>query len=135
MKISLFVFLLLFNVCLAEEKQENGGDFEKKQVLTIKDVKEDNQANKVSILILNKVTTKSYNLSIEIGKTKTFDRFTIEPLFCWKSLPTEIEENKVLLKIKENSQDIFYGWMFSSSPSINPFEHPMFDISVINCVK
>ena len=28
---------------------------------------------------------------------------------------------------------IFNGWMFSSSPSIEPFDHPVYDVWLISC--
>ena len=28
---------------------------------------------------------------------------------------------------------VFNGWMFSSSPSIKPFDHPVYDIWLVNC--
>ena len=28
---------------------------------------------------------------------------------------------------------VFNGWMFSSSPSITPFDHPVYDIWLVNC--
>ena len=28
---------------------------------------------------------------------------------------------------------VFNGWMFSSSPSIAPFDHPVYDIWLVNC--
>ena len=36
---------------------------------------------------------------------------------------------------KKNKEDVyeFKGWMFSSSPSINPFDHPVYDIWLTRC--
>ena len=28
---------------------------------------------------------------------------------------------------------VFNGWMFSSSPSIAPFDHPVYDIWLVKC--
>ena len=35
----------------------------------------------------------------------------------------------------ENNNEVFVfnGWMFSSSPSITPFDHPVYDVWLINC--
>ena len=38
--------------------------------------------------------------------------------------------------INEESKDkvfIFNGWMFASGPSLNPFDHPVYDLWVIKC--
>ena len=35
----------------------------------------------------------------------------------------------------KNKDDVFVfnGWMFSSSPSITPFDHPVYDIWLVSC--
>ena len=104
----------------------------------IKDTKEINKANIVTIQALNKITGKSYEYKIKINDSQDFERLIITPLYCWKSSPSEIPENKVLLKVVENKinkgqEEIFYGWMFSSSPSISTLEHPMYDVKIVNC--
>ena len=37
----------------------------------------------------------------------------------------------------KNKDDVFVfnGWMFSSSPSITPFDHPVYDIWLVNVIK
>lgn len=104
----------------------------------IKDTKEINKANTVTIQALNKITGKSYEYKIKINDSQNFERLMITPLYCWKSSPSEIPENKVLLKVVEDKinkgqEEIFYGWMFSSSPSISTLEHPMYDVKIVNC--
>ena len=36
---------------------------------------------------------------------------------------------------KKNNDEVFVfnGWMFSSSPSITPFDHPVYDIWLVGC--
>ena len=107
-------------------------------VLKIKDVSDINKASVVTVLVLNKITAKSYSYDIGVGKKAKFERLLIEPLFCWKSSPEDVAENKALLKITETKVDktdsvVFYGWMFSSSPGISTLEHPMYDITVVDC--
>ena len=38
-----------------------------------------------------------------------------------------------LTKKDRNNVYVFNNWMFSSSPSIEPFDHPVYDIWLINC--
>ena len=28
---------------------------------------------------------------------------------------------------------VFSGWMFASSPALNPLEHPVYDVWVLSC--
>ncbi|MDR2526598.1 MAG: DUF2155 domain-containing protein [Rickettsiales bacterium] len=106
--------------------------------LKISEVRSENTANTVVILALDKLTSKSYKYRIKIGESVKFNRINITPLFCWKSLPDEFIENKALVRITGNdvdgsSREFFYGWFFSSSPSISVFEHPMYGVKLVNC--
>ena len=38
-----------------------------------------------------------------------------------------------LNNLDNNEVFVFNGWTFFSSPSINPFEHPVYDIWLTNC--
>jgi hypothetical protein len=128
MKNKLLIFFALFSISFANEVV-----VDEKMPLTIGKTQKENKAKTATIIALDKITTKRKKLIMEIGETKTFGRITIESLFCWKSLPSEPSENKVLLKIEEKNEELFYGWMFSSSPSINPFEHALYDVFVVDC--
>ena len=41
--------------------------------------------------------------------------------------------DKDLTKKNKNNVFVFNGWMFSSSPSIAPFDHPVYDIWLVSC--
>ena len=38
-----------------------------------------------------------------------------------------------LTKYDNDKVFVFNGWMFSSSPSIAPFDHPVYDIWLLGC--
>jgi hypothetical protein len=92
---------------------------------------------------LNKITAKTSLLEIKIGSTIKFGRLSITAHKCWQSPLEQRPESKILLEIfdsgevKTNEESkqtrIFYGWMFSSSPSISALEHPIYDITAVNC--
>lgn len=88
---------------------------------------------------LNKITGKTSIIEAQVGDTIYFEKLEILLLKCWKSYPEENTENKLLLKIFENKHNkkhlIFYGWFFSSSPSISGLEHPLYDLKLLNCEK
>ena len=46
-----------------------------------------------------------------------------------------IKTKKVKDLTNKNKDDVFVfnGWMFSSSPSIAPFDHPVYDIWLVGC--
>lgn len=105
---------------------------------TIKDTEDRRFVNTAKIRFINKITAKSFTKNVEIGETIKFGELQISPLKCWKSYPEETPENKLLLKVFEtnkNKEDklIFYGWIFSSSPSISSIEHQTYDITLEDC--
>lgn len=95
--------------------------------------------NKVAtIQILNKVTAKASILELPLKEKKQFGQLEIIAHKCWSAALDQKPENKILLEVLETQSDgeskrIFYGWMFSSSPSISDLENPVYDIRAIEC--
>ena len=48
---------------------------------------------------------------------------------------TSSEKGSSTSKTSKDNDDVFIfnGWMFSSSPSIAPFDHPVYDVWLIGC--
>ena len=98
-----------------------------------------NKVDFVEIKILDKVSSKNIKLIIKIGEEKKYENLLIKTLKCKNS---EFDDNPEItaylqvrdLNIKDNDKVfVFNGWTFSSSPSINPFDHPVYDIWLIKC--
>ncbi len=92
----------------------------------------------VSIQILDKVTSKIENITIDVGDSFIFGTIKIKVFLCKKRPPEEVPEDFVLIRIFDETslgkfEKIFQGWMISSSPSITPFEHPTYDVWVKDC--
>ena len=93
----------------------------------------------VQIKILDKVSSKNSKLEIEIGKEKKFKNLLIKALKCKNSEFDDNPEITAYLQVKDISDKsndevfVFNGWTFSSSPSIRPFDHPVYDIWLIKC--
>ena len=93
----------------------------------------------IEIKILDKVSSKSNLLKLKIGKEKKFKNLLIKSLKCKNS---EFDDNPEItayiqvqdLTNKDNDEVfIFNGWTFSSSPTINPFDHPVYNIWLTKC--
>ena len=88
----------------------------------------------VQIKILDKVSSKNNKLEIEIGKEKKFKNLLIKALKCKNSEFDDNPEITAYLQVKDTSDKsndevfVFNGWTFSSSPSVRPFDHPVYDI-------
>jgi len=136
--------LSLANLCFAEEKidkntpEETKIEIPEKPEITLNNVSSKNFTNNITLRGLNKITAKTFELKTQINKNIIFEKLDIMPIKCWKSPPTQKPENKALLKVYEKkingkTELIFYGWMFSSSPGLSALEHPMYDITVVDC--
>ena len=93
----------------------------------------------IEIKILDKVSSKSNLVKLKIGKEKRFKNLLIKSLKCKNS---EFDDNPEItayiqvqdLTNKDNDEVfIFNGWTFSSSPTINPFDHPVYNIWLTKC--
>ena len=98
-----------------------------------------NEAKFVEIKVLDKVSSINSKLILEVGKELKFENLLIKTLKCKNS---EFDDNPEItayiqvrdLNTSKNDQVfIFNGWFFSSSPSVNPFDHPVYDIWLSKC--
>ena len=93
----------------------------------------------IDIKILDKVSSKSSLLKLKIGEQKKFRNLLIKSLKCKNSEFDDNPEITAYLQVKDltnNNNDevfIFNGWTFSSSPTINPFDHPVYNIWLTKC--
>ena len=93
----------------------------------------------IEIKILDKVSSKNNLLKIKIGYEKKFKNLLIKSLKCKNSEFDDNPEITAYLQVKDLTNDnndevfVFNGWTFSSSPTINPFDHPVYDIWLTKC--
>ena len=93
----------------------------------------------IEIKILDKVSSKSNLLKLKIGEEKKFKNLLIKSLKCKKSEFDDNPEITAYIQVKDltNTDNdevfIFNGWTFLSSPTINPFDHPVYDIWLTKC--
>ena len=117
----LFIFINLTSLALAiESKEILEGEF-------------------IEIKILDKVSSKNNLLKIKIGEEKKFKNLLIKSLKCTNSEFDDNPEITAYIQVQDltnNNKDevfVFNGWTFSSSPTINPFDHPVYDIWLTKC--
>jgi hypothetical protein len=89
--------------------------------------------------ILDKISSKNTLLKLKNGDLVKFKDLSIKILKCKNSEFDDNPEITAYIQVKdltnENNDEVFVfnGWMFSSSPSIAPFDHPVYDVWLINC--
>ena len=93
----------------------------------------------IEIKILDKVSSKNNILKIKIGEEQKFKNLSIKPLKCKNSEFDDDPEITAYLQVKDltnkNNDEVFIfnGWTFSSSPTVKPFDHPVYDIWLTKC--
>ena len=127
-KIKILISILLLNFCFflfldksnSKDNQSFSGKF-------------------LEIKILDKVSSKTSTVELKIGKEIEFKNLLIKSLKCEI---TKFDDNpeitayiQVIDKTNTNNDEVFVfnGWSFSSSPSLNPFDHPVYDIWLMSC--
>ena len=93
----------------------------------------------VSLRALDKITAKTLDIDIIIGKKKKFGYLEILPKNCKRSLEASDSGVVAYLQVKDLSDKsdekvfVFNGWTFSSSPTLRPFDHPVYDLWLTGC--
>jgi len=92
----------------------------------------------VELRILAKGRAESRTYVLNVGRTVAYANIRIRPRACRKSSPLDDPENASFLQIWEVKPDqtsawIFSGWMFASSPSLSGMDHPVYDVTVLDC--
>ena len=95
----------------------------------------------LEIKILDKVSSKNTTLNLKIGEEKKFQNLIIKSLKCKNSEFDDNPDITAYLQVKDLNNDnndkvfIFNGWTFASSPSLQPFDHPVYDIWLTKCIN
>ena len=91
------------------------------------------------IKILDKISSKNTLVKLKNGELKKFNNLLIKSLKCKNSEFDDNPEITAYLQVRDladknnNEVFIFNDWMFSSSPSITPFDHPVYDVWLVAC--
>ena len=120
LKLNLIIFIYFSLISLACSQSSLGGTY-------------------TDIKILNKISSKNTLLKLKNGDLVSFKDLSIKSLKCKNSEFDDNPEITAYLQVTDlNSSNndevyVFNGWMFSSSPSITPFDHPVYDIWLVSC--
>ena len=91
------------------------------------------------IKILDKISSKNSEVKLKNTEEIIFKDLSIKSIKCSNSKFDDNPEIKAYVQVKDLTDKkkdnvfVFNGWMFSSSPSIAPFDHPVYDIWLVNC--
>ena len=122
-KINLFIFIILVYLFL----------------ITISNAQNNTEGSYTDLKILDKISSKNTLLKLKNKDLVTFKDLSIKSLKCKNSEFDDDPEITAYIQVKDltskNNDEVFVfnGWMFSSSPSIAPFDHPVYDVWLVNC--
>ena len=92
-----------------------------------------------NIKILDKISSKNILIKLINQENYIYKDLSIKSMKCQNSKFDDNPETTAYIQVKDltdNDNDnvfVFNGWMFSSSPSIAPFDHPVYDIWLVSC--
>ena len=95
--------------------------------------------NNTDIKILDKISSKNELVNLINGEELIYKDLAIKSMKCTNSEFDDNPEIKAYIQVRDltkNNNDkvyFFNGWMFSSSPSIAPVDHPVYDIWLVDC--
>ena len=118
LKRTILVYFVLVNISIANDSYES----------SFTDLK-----------ILDKISSKNTLVKLKNGELVKFKDLSIKSLKCKNSEFDDNPEITAYIQVKdltdENNNEVFVfnGWMFSSSPSITPFDHPVYDVWLVSC--
>jgi len=124
-KLNLNLFLYLFFMCFFLVFETRSNDSLEGQNINLK--------------ILDKISSKNVLIKLDNGEEYIYKDLSIKSLKCINSEFDDNPEIKAYIQVKDltkesrNNVFVFNGWMFSSSPSIAPFDHPVYDIWLVSC--
>ena len=122
LKLFLFIYLLLAIFIIFKTSAEINFD-----------------GNNTDIKILDKISSKNELIKLVNDEEFVYKDLAIKSIKCTDSKFDDNPEVKAYIQVRDltkkdrNNVFVFNGWMFSSSPSIAPFDHPVYDIWLVNC--
>ena len=105
------------------------------------DLKSDDnlEGSNTEIKVLDKISSKNTLVKLKNKRELIYKDLSIKSLKCKNSEFDDNPEITAYIQVKDltnkDNDDVFVfnGWIFSSSPSITPFDHPVYDIWLVGC--
>ncbi len=91
---------------------------------------------------LDKTTARVSTIEAPLDKPVQFGTLVITARACNKKPPEEPPDTTAFLEIDEarpqgqantDVRHLFSGWMFAQSPALSTLEHPVYDVTVLDC--
>jgi len=124
-KVNLSLFLLILFINLSVFSNLNSDD--------------NLEGNFTAIKVLDKISSKNTLVKLKNGEEFKYKDLLIKSIKCKNAEFDDNPEITAYIQVKDETKKnkdgvfVFNGWMFSSSPSIASFDHPVYDIWLVKC--
>ncbi len=142
-KITVVPLVNLENLKPSFEKEDlENQNILKKENIILKEkkiIETKNKFTRVNIIALDKITAKTSDINLFLGETKKFGLLEIKALKCGKIESHSEQSHVAYIQVKDLSDNlnnqvfVFNGWTFSSSTTLNPLDHPVYDFWLVGC--
>lgn len=142
--VTALMFAASASLAVAQESEPQSG--EQPQMRTDTPARQELTSRPGNVLVLrglDKITARTEDFEVRIGETHLFGSLEITARYCRRRPPEETPEIFAFMQIadrrtdgfgsEDESETVFSGWMFGSNPALNPLEHPVYDVWVIDC--
>ena len=129
-----------------EENKEELEEMEKKNINlgNIENIQEKSDSKKndkiyINLKVLDKITAKTSAIKLAVGEKKFFGSLEIKALKCQLSENNDFTDTVAYLQVKDlltkdnNQVFLFNGWTFTSNPTFQSIEHPIYELWIISC--
>ena len=122
-----------------EENEKNNVSLENTNKIVSKKKNSGNNKIYINLTALDKITAKTSFIRLAIGEKKSFGSIEIKALKCTSSENSDIQEAVAYIQVKDlynkdnNQVFLFNGWTFSSSPTLQSMDHPVYDLWITSC--
>lgn len=98
------------------------------------------ETNTAKLQAMDKITGRVNVIEAPVNSVVKFGSFSIIVRACKTRPPEETPDNYAFVDVVDIGQDnqqqnIFKGWMISSSPALNAVEHPIYDVWLLQCIN
>ena len=142
-KITTIPLINLENLKPSFEKEDlEVKNFSETKIINLKEKKiseSEGKLTRVNIVALDKITAKTSHIDLLLGETKKFGLLEIKAIKCGNVESLSQQSQAAYIQVKDLSDNVkdqvfvFNGWTFSSSTTLNPLDHPVYDLWLIGC--
>lgn len=98
------------------------------------------ETNTAKLQAMDKITGRVNVIEAPVNSVVKFGSFSIVVRACKTRPPEETPDNYAFVDVVDvgqnnQQQNIFKGWMISSSPALNAVEHPIYDVWLLQCIN